>query len=183
MAEWANIQYNGDSVGTLYFDGEKIGFVPVVQTSEAVVGLDIMTDLIKSALLLPELSASDSYFGILGSLDKREGFSYEVSTGETVEKPTADLSGADLAFTEQTPDPYGVSLDEDGNVIALIQQTPDGPLVRTNGEWTPSDPEVDIYGPNGSEYVPVTEESIAIYDRIVSNNEAPTYDDLEAVAP
>lgn len=183
MADWANIQYNGDSVGTLYFDGEKIGFVPVVQTPDAVVGLDTMTALIKAALLLPEISASDSYFGILGALDKREEFSYESSSGETVEKPTADLSGVDQSFTEQTPDPYGVSVDEDGNIIALIQQTPDGPLVRTNGEWVPSDPEVDIYGPNGSEYVPVTEESITIYDRIVSNNEAPTYNDLEAVAP
>lgn len=183
MSEWANISYNGDSVGTLYFDGERFGFVPVVQTAQAAAGLDTVSTLIRSALILTEISAEDSYFGILTVLDRTEGFSYESASGDEIEKPTADLSGVDQAFNDQYDSVYGASLNDDGDVIYVIQQTPDGPLIRQDGEWVAPGPELEIYGPNGSDFVDITEESVAEYDRIVSNNEAPTLDDLEVVAP
>lgn len=183
MADWANIQHNGNSVGTLYFDGERMGFVPVVQTPDAVPGFAAVSNLIQAALLAP-VTAEDSYFGILGSLDKRPEFSYEVGNGDTVPKPERDISGLVQHAVDSEDSPYYVMLNEDDEVLSLVQDTGTGILVRENGEWVeptdenyPSDDEQDYWSKD------VTENSVATYDKLVSSNKAPTINDLEVVAP
>lgn len=182
MAEWANITHEGNSVGTLYLDGEQFGFVPVVQTAGAVKGFGVVTDLIKAALIASSLTAEDSYFGILGSLDKREGFSYETNTGDAVEKPERDTSGLTQNAIDADPSPFYVRLNEDDEVVNLVQNVGTGILVREGGEWVEATPE---NYPDDEDYFLeyVTEESTATYDKLVTSNKAPTLDDMEVVAP
>lgn len=179
MAEWSNIQYNGESVGTLYTENERFGFVPVVQTSAATKGFAVVSSLIKAALIA-DLPAEDAYFGILGSLDKRDGFSYEEGSGETVEKPETDTTGLAASAVEDLPSPYYVTMQPDGTVLQLIQETGEEPLLRSGGEWVEF-PDEDEDADDGLGIAHVTEESVTTYDKLVTSNKAPTIADLEVV--
>lgn len=183
MAEWANIQYNNESVGTLYFDDtqDKFGFIPVITSSAAAPGFGIVSGLIKASLLASRITASDSYFGILGSLDKREGFSYESGSGDLI-KPTRDTSGLGQFNNEQNPSPYYLRTNENEEVVSLVQDTGDGLLVRERGDWVaPTEanyPDQDNYDIDF-----VSEDSIPTYDRIISENKAPVLTDFKVISP
>ena len=182
MSEWANIQYEGNNVGTLYLDGERFGFVPVVQSSEAVKGFGVVSDLIKAALIASSLTAEDSYFGILGSLDKRDGFSYESGSGESIPKPERDTTGLTQYAMESQPSQFYVRLNEDDEVVNFVWDSVNGMYVREGGEWVEATPE---NWPDDDDYFLqyVTENSVTTYDKLVTSNKAPTIDDLEVVAP
>lgn len=181
MAEWANVQYNGASVGTLYYDDaqDKLGFVVTVSDPAAVPGYGTITNLIKAALLASRITAEDCYFGILGSLDKREGFSYESGSGELV-KPEPDFSGLVQDEIDQLPSPYFIRLNEDDEVVSLVQNLGDDLSVRENGDWV--EPTDSNYPDNGNYFIEfVSEDAISEYDRIVNENKAPVLTDFKVI--
>lgn len=180
MADWASITYNGESVGTLYFENEQIGFIPVVSSPTAVPGYGRVVEYIKSGLYAAnKVATEDVYFGILTLLGRDSAFAYVESTGDAVDKPSKDTTGLTDSYLSTLKSPYSATLDDDGTVLQVTMETGNNVLARENGEWVEITDE-NYVDSDGLGFKYITESSIEEYDRMINSNEVPTGDDLES---
>ena len=169
MAEnytFAKISYNGTPIGTLWTDNaDGIGYAPDLSVEDAQVGVGTVTTYLLSAKNAG-IDPTDAFAAITNLLSQNSNFSFEQSEGDEPSIP-------DTVFPPEQ-DQYVLVYDPDTqDVVGLTLNN----TKRSDGSW------VEVTDPDDPAYYgaikQTTEDSVAIYDKIASENRVPTLTDFE----
>jgi hypothetical protein len=100
---------------------------------------------------------------VTGDLDELDRIFSDIYIVDVPVVAAAPVAGQVVTGVE-----YGITVDDDGNVLELVQVSPDGVFVRTNNTWVAidTDSESDDDTVFGREWFDVTEDAVELYDTL-----------------